>query len=136
MVMESLKDEKITCIFQHVKAKHRGRLSRCSKESSGLMTDLGIAERAEESIVYYERKQDLEACLEKRKKKKVIACTSRQLKVPYKDCKTNVGGLNMRQSRWMKLFSECGFEVKYQLESNEVLIMRIGKKSEARLVLD
>ncbi|GJU97117.1 hypothetical protein Tco_1326388 [Tanacetum coccineum] len=34
--------------------------------------------------------------------------------VLMKDYMTNVvGGLNMRHSRWMKLFSEYGFEVKY-----------------------
>ncbi|GJR70953.1 hypothetical protein Tco_0017018 [Tanacetum coccineum] len=68
------------------------------------------------------------------KREKVIACTSRQLKVLMKDCMTNVlEGLNMRQSRWMKLFSEYGFEAKYHLgKANVVVESWSRKKSEAK----
>ncbi|GJR07149.1 hypothetical protein Tco_0530133 [Tanacetum coccineum] len=50
---------------------------------------LALPEGADNFVVYYDaRSKDLEACLEKREK--VIACTSRQLKVLMKDCMTNV----------------------------------------------
>ncbi|GJR56752.1 hypothetical protein Tco_1498914 [Tanacetum coccineum] len=39
----------------------------------------------------------------------------------------------MRQSRWMKLFSECGFEVKYHLGKVNVVVKSWSrKKSEAK----
>ncbi|GKD89691.1 hypothetical protein Tco_1365198 [Tanacetum coccineum] len=50
---------------------------------------LALPEGADNFVLYYDaRSKDLEACLEKREK--VIACTSRQLKVLMKDCMTNV----------------------------------------------
>ncbi|GJS36043.1 hypothetical protein Tco_0534425 [Tanacetum coccineum] len=93
---------------------------------------LALQKGAEEFVVYYDaRNKDLEACLEK--KEKVIACTSRQLKVLMKDCMTNVvGGLNMRQSRWMKLFSECGFEVKYHLGKANAVVESWSRKKKVK----
>ncbi|GKB37632.1 hypothetical protein Tco_0882574 [Tanacetum coccineum] len=42
-------------------------------------------------------------------------------------------GLNMRKSRWMKLFSEYGFEAKYHLRKANVVVESWSrKKSEAK----
>ncbi|GJZ68987.1 hypothetical protein Tco_0632537 [Tanacetum coccineum] len=102
MIVESLKDEKMYVKFSNnVKAEHRG----------SYLDVEGI-------------KWDLEACLEKGEK--VIACTSRQLKVLMKDYMTNV-------SRWMKLFSEYGFKAKYHLGKENVVVESWSrKKSEAK----
>ncbi|GJV98000.1 hypothetical protein Tco_1549577 [Tanacetum coccineum] len=51
-----------------------------------------------------------------------------------KDCMTNmVEGLNMRKSRWMKLFSEYSFEAKYHLRKANVVVESWSrKKSKAK----
>nr|GEY66941.1 hypothetical protein [Tanacetum cinerariifolium] len=54
----------------------------------------------------------------------VIAYTTRQLEIHVKNDMTHVmdlEGLNMRQRRWMELFSDYGYETKYHMgKANEV----------------
>ncbi|GJR14324.1 hypothetical protein Tco_0796976 [Tanacetum coccineum] len=38
----------------------------------------------------------------------------------------------MRQSRWMKLFSECGFEVKYHLGKANVVVESWSRKKKVK----
>ncbi|GJV25239.1 hypothetical protein Tco_1377934 [Tanacetum coccineum] len=60
------------------------------------------------------------------RREREIAYTLRHLKVLMKDCMTNV-------SRWMKLFNEYGFEAKYHLGKENVVVESWSrKKSEAK----
>ncbi|GJV14498.1 hypothetical protein Tco_1359821 [Tanacetum coccineum] len=117
--------EDVREVFQQRRSGAKRKLSRCGRNQLGNEPILALPEGADDFVVYYDaRSKDLEACLEK--KEKVIACTSRQLKVLKKNCMTNV-------SRWMKLFSEYGFEAKYHLgKANVVVESWSRRKSEAK----
>ncbi|GJS48550.1 hypothetical protein Tco_0598671 [Tanacetum coccineum] len=117
--------EDVREIFQQHGSGAKKKLSRCGRNQMGNEPILALPEGADDFVVYYDaRSKDLEACLEK--KEKVIACSSRQLKVLMKDCMTYV-------SRWMKLFSEYGFEAKYHLgKANVVVESWSRRKSEAK----
>ncbi|GKA12311.1 hypothetical protein Tco_0691857 [Tanacetum coccineum] len=81
--------EDIREVFQQRGSRAKRKLSRCGRNQMGNEPILALPEGADDFVVYYDaRSKDLEACLEKREK--VIACTSRQLKVLMKDCMTNV----------------------------------------------
>ncbi|GJY76137.1 hypothetical protein Tco_0481253 [Tanacetum coccineum] len=81
--------EDVREVFQQRGSGAKRKLSRCGRNQMGNEPILALPEGADDFVVYYDaRSKDLEACLEKREK--VIACTSRQLKVLMKDCMTNV----------------------------------------------
>ncbi|GKA73578.1 hypothetical protein Tco_0779880 [Tanacetum coccineum] len=81
--------EDVCEVFQQRGSGAKRKLSRCGRNQMGNEPILALPEGADDFVVYYDaRSKDLEACLEKREK--VIACTSRQLKVLMKDCMTNV----------------------------------------------
>ncbi|GKG31453.1 hypothetical protein Tco_0426403, partial [Tanacetum coccineum] len=81
--------EDVLEVFQQRGSGAKRKLSRCGRNQIGMI--LALPEGADDFIVYYDaRRKDLEACLEE--KEKMIACTSRQLKVLIKDCMTNVVG--------------------------------------------
>ncbi|GJX56705.1 hypothetical protein Tco_0286602 [Tanacetum coccineum] len=81
--------EDVCEVFQQCRSGAKRKLSRCGRNQMGNEPILALPERANDFVVYYDaRSKYLEACLEKREK--VIACTSRQLKVLMKDCMTNV----------------------------------------------
>ncbi|GJS17529.1 hypothetical protein Tco_0412001 [Tanacetum coccineum] len=84
--------EDVCKVFQQRRSGAKRKLSRCGRNQLGNEPILALPEGADDFVVYYDaRSKDLEACLEK--KEKVIACTSRQLKVLKKNCMTNVVGL-------------------------------------------
>ncbi|GJT39164.1 hypothetical protein Tco_0939029, partial [Tanacetum coccineum] len=88
MIVESLKEEKMYVKFSNNVEAEQRKLSRCGRNQMGNEPILALPGGANDFVVYYDaRSKDLEACLEK---EKVIACTSRQLKVLMKDCITNV----------------------------------------------
>ncbi|GKA54998.1 hypothetical protein Tco_0753947 [Tanacetum coccineum] len=108
--------------FQQHGSETKRKLSRCGRNQMGNEPILALPEGADNFVVYYDaRSKDLEACLEKRKK--VISCTLRQVKVLMKDCMTNV-------SRWMKLFNEYGFKAKYHLGKANVDVVPWNRKKE------
>ncbi|GKD29698.1 hypothetical protein Tco_1240476 [Tanacetum coccineum] len=108
--------EDVREVFQQRGSGAKRKLSRRGRNQMGNDPILALPEGADDFVVYYDaRSKDLEACLEK--KEKVIACTSRQLKVLMKDCMTNVDG----------------FEAKYHLgKANVVVESWSRKKSEAK----
>ncbi|GKE10906.1 hypothetical protein Tco_1414457 [Tanacetum coccineum] len=61
--------------------------------------------------------KDLEACLEKKGEGDCLYIATTE-------------GLNMRQSQWMKLFSEYGFEAKYHLGKENVDVVPWSRKKE------
>ncbi|GJU43160.1 putative reverse transcriptase domain-containing protein [Tanacetum coccineum] len=80
--------EYVCKVFQQRGSRAKRKLSRCGRNQMGNELILALPEGADDFIVYYDaRSKDLEACLEK---DKVIARTSRQVKVLMKDCMTNV----------------------------------------------
>ncbi|GJT85727.1 hypothetical protein Tco_1067444 [Tanacetum coccineum] len=98
------------------------KLSRCGRNQLGNEPILALPEGADDFVVYYDaRSKDLEACLEKKGEGDCLYVA------------TTEEGLNMRQSRWMKLFSEYGFEAKYHLgKANVVVESWSRRKSEAK----
>ncbi|GJX36738.1 hypothetical protein Tco_0248295 [Tanacetum coccineum] len=82
--------EDVREVFQQRGSRAERKLSRCGRNQMGNESILALPKGVDDFVVYYdERSKDLEACLEK-KREKVIACTSRQLKVLMKDCMANV----------------------------------------------
>ncbi|GJV43526.1 hypothetical protein Tco_1428062 [Tanacetum coccineum] len=118
--------EDVREVFQQRRSGAKRKLSKCGRNQMGNEPILALPEGADDFVVYYDaRSKDLEAGLEKGEG--VIVCTSRQLKVLIKDCMANV-------SRWMKLFSEYGFEAKYHLGKGKCRCCTagVGRRSEAK----
>ncbi|GJR53578.1 hypothetical protein Tco_1404099 [Tanacetum coccineum] len=99
--------EDVREVFQQRGSGAKRKLSRCGRNQMGNEPILALPEGADDFVVYYDaRSKDLEACLEKGRR---------------------------RQSPWMKLFSEYGFEAKYHLgKANVVVESWSRKKSEAK----
>ncbi|GJZ80053.1 zinc finger, CCHC-type containing protein [Tanacetum coccineum] len=114
--------EDVREIFQQRRSGAKRKLSKCGRNQMGNELILALPEGAYDFVVYYDaRNKDLEACLEKKREGDCLYVA------------TTEGGLNMRHSRWMKLFSKCGFEVKYHLgKANVVVESWSRKKSEAK----
>ncbi|GJV40636.1 hypothetical protein Tco_1419076 [Tanacetum coccineum] len=85
-----VKGREIVRKFPATEAEQRGSYLDV-EGNNGNEAILALPEGADDFVVYYDaRSKDLEACLEK---EKVIACTSRQLKVLMKGCMANVVGV-------------------------------------------
>ncbi|GJR12602.1 hypothetical protein Tco_0795254 [Tanacetum coccineum] len=99
-------------VFQQRGSGAKRKLSRCRRNQMGNEPILALPKRADDFVVYYAaRSKDLEARLER---EKVIACTSRQLKVLMKDCMANV----------------FDFEAKYHLGKENVDVVPWSRKKE------
>ncbi|GJY48738.1 hypothetical protein Tco_0438694 [Tanacetum coccineum] len=85
------------------------KISRCGRNQLGNEPILALPEGADDFVVYYDaQSKDLEACLEKKGEE----------------------ALSERDSRWMKLFSEYGFEAKYHLGKANVDVVPWSRKKE------
>ncbi|GJY41097.1 hypothetical protein Tco_0428367 [Tanacetum coccineum] len=114
--------EDVREVFQQRGSGAKRKLSRCGRNQMGNEPILALPEGADDFVVYYDaRSKDLEACLEKKGEGDCLYVA------------TTEEGLNMRQRRWMKLFSEYGFKAKYHLgKANVVVESWSRKKSEAK----
>ncbi|GJR83028.1 hypothetical protein Tco_0153813 [Tanacetum coccineum] len=97
--------EDVREVFQQRGSGAKRKLSRCGRNQMGNEPILALPEGADDFVVYYDaRSKDLEACLEN---EKVIACTSRQLKVLMKDCMANVVGEEVKAENQFELDVRC-----------------------------
>ncbi|GJT38978.1 hypothetical protein Tco_0938843 [Tanacetum coccineum] len=100
--------EDVREVFQQRRSRAKRKLSKCRRNQMGNEPILALPEGADDFVVYYDaRSKDLEACLEKGEE-----------------------ALSERDSRWMKLFSEYGFEAKYHLGKANVDVVPWSRKKE------
>ncbi|GJX36737.1 hypothetical protein Tco_0248294, partial [Tanacetum coccineum] len=110
--------EDVREVFQQRGSGAKRKLSRCRRNQMGNEPILALPEGADDFVVSSDaRSKDLEACLEKGRR----------------FCPIMLEALSEGDSRWMKLFSEYGFEAKYHLgKANVVVESWSRKKSEAK----
>ncbi|GJS44744.1 hypothetical protein Tco_0594865 [Tanacetum coccineum] len=100
--------EDVREVFQQRRSGAKRKLSKCGRNQMGNEPILALPEGADDFVVYYDaRSKDLEAGLEKGEE-----------------------ALSERDSRWMKLFSEYGFEAKYHLGKANVDVVPWSRKKE------
>ncbi|GJZ01239.1 hypothetical protein Tco_0519200 [Tanacetum coccineum] len=100
--------EDVCEVFQQRRSRAKRKLSKCGRNQMGNEPILALPEGADDFVVYYDaRSKDLEAGLEKGEE-----------------------ALSERDSRWMKLFSEYGFEAKYHLGKANVDVVPWSRKKE------
>ncbi|GJY24900.1 hypothetical protein Tco_0399626 [Tanacetum coccineum] len=100
--------EDVREVFQQCRSGAKRKLSKCGRNQMGNEPILALPEGADDFVVYYDaRSKDLEAGLEKGEE-----------------------ALSERDSRWMKLFSEYGFEAKYHLGKANVDVVPWSRKKE------
>ncbi|GJR45264.1 hypothetical protein Tco_1313367 [Tanacetum coccineum] len=127
-------------------------VNQCTSGFHGVNEPGGVRDTREDDRGVTEGREDVREVFQQRRsgaKRKLSRCGRNQLGnepilellegandfvVLMKDCMTNmVEGLNRRQGRWMKLFSEYGFEAKYHLgKANVVVESWSRRKSEAK----
>ncbi|GJS50568.1 hypothetical protein Tco_0623930 [Tanacetum coccineum] len=100
------------------------KLSKCGRNQMGNEPILALPEGADDFVVYYDaRSKDLEAGFGERRRVLFVHRRNQKLNGSLKDCMANV-------SRWMKLFSEYGFEAKYHLGKANVDVVPWSRKKE------
>ncbi|GJX47671.1 hypothetical protein Tco_0272861 [Tanacetum coccineum] len=100
--------EDVREVLQQRRSGAKKKLSKCGRNQMGNEPILALPEGADDFVVYYDaRSKDLEAGLEKGEE-----------------------ALSERDSRWMKLFSEYGFEAKYHLGKANVDVVPWSRKKE------